>query len=79
MHRSKYSPAPLVSCGLKKSLTANLKEKFTNVGEDKVGWDDTENSLLTIIVHFYMFGGCCAAGSRLEHDSSYGTNRDHCD
>jgi len=38
-------------------------------GEDKVGWDDVENSLwqnsLTIIPHFYRFGGCCAAESRV--------------
>lgn len=37
-------------------------------GEDKVGWDDVENSWQnsrTMIPHFYRFGSCCAAESRL--------------
>jgi len=40
------------------------------VGEDKVGRDDAENSWRnSLTLRFYTFGGCCAAGSRLEYDS----------
>ena len=42
------------------------------VGEDKVEWDSAETwqNALTID-DFYVFGGCCAAGSRLEHDDGH--------